>query len=216
MRENKKEKKVLIVGIIFLIIVLVGSTYAFFAFSKIQRAFSLTTNGVTATFTAGNNEVSMGGAYPISDSYAINNLANLDCVDFTVSGSGNDSKNEYVTYEIYLTEKSGNTLDSNYVKVYLTDDDDNYVAGPFKYNSLDNTLYSKDAETGKLVLSNSEINNFSDDYKLYVWVDEEYSQNDVSQTFSFYINVYAYNNNAYTITFNPSGGSVNPTTKQIW
>ena len=111
MKNNRKEKRMLTIGIVFFVIILVSSAYAFFAFSRNQRAFVLTANGITATFTEGSNEIDFGDAYPISDNYAISNLANLDCVDFTLSGDSEDNT-EYVTYEIYLIARK-NTIYKN-------------------------------------------------------------------------------------------------------
>ena len=193
--SNKKKKDLLITGITFLVIVLLGSTYAFFTYSRSSQAFTLTSNGISAEFTEGTHEINFQNAYPISDEFAIENLDKLTYVDFTVSGDV-ANPDEAITYEIYLTEKSGNTLSSDYIKVYLTDENDNQVSGPSIYSSLTNTTYANDANTGKLVFKNTQTGTFSKDYRLYVWLDQNYSQNSVSQTFSFYVNLYAYNDNA--------------------
>ena len=192
MEENNKRKKyILVFGIAFLIIVLVGSAYAFFAYSRSIQAFTLTSQGISAIFTEGSNDIDMNG-YPISDSFAISNLNQLDYVDFTVSGNV-QSIEEAMTYEIYLTEKAGNTLSSNFIKVYVTDNNNNPVAGPFLYSSLNNTTYPNETSVGKVVFEESKVGTFSESYRLYAWIDENYTQNSVSQTFSFYVNIYAHN-----------------------
>ncbi len=189
--EIKKRKNLLIIGIITLVVVLLGSTYAFFMYSKTLRAFTLTSNSIKAEFESGSNSVNMAYAYPISDGFAKQNLDKLGYLDFTVKGSISDKK-EAVTYEIYLTEDGNNTLDSNFIKVYLTDDTNNEVVTPSIYNSLPSPTL-KSASDGKVILTKTETGTFESKYRIYVWIDSEYSQNEVNQTFSFKVNLYAYN-----------------------
>ena len=51
-----------------------------------------------------------------------------------------------------------------------------------------------------------------------MWLDSEYSQNEVFELFSFYVNLYAYNdtsNGIYTVTFDYNDGITESTTKQV-
>lgn len=189
----KKNNKVLILGIALLAITLIGSTYAFFTYQKSSQAFTLTSNKIKATFSSGSNQINLLNAYPISDSYALNNLTNLGYVDFTVSGQNNNT-GQAITYEIYLTEEAGNTLDSRFVKLYLTDDNGVEVVAPVKFSALGYTTYSKDAANGKLILKNSIQGTFEKKYRLYTWLDSTYSDNTVKE-FGFKVNLYAYNEN---------------------
>ena len=202
MKDNlKKKKTLLIIGIVSLILILLGSTYAFFTYSRSVDAFVLTSNRISATFESGTNSVSFTNAYPISDTYALDNLARLTYIDFTVSGEV-ASSDSAISYEIYLTEELNNTLSSDYIKVYLTDDSNNAVAGPSIYSSLDYTTYSGSA-SGRVIYTGNQSGTFSNNYRLYVWLDSTYEQNTVSQTFTFKVNLYAYNdtNKSFAYTF---------------
>ena len=194
MEENIKnnKRKTLIMGIVGALLLVVGTTYAFFSYYSGSSAFVLTTNGISALFTAGSNAINMSNMYPISDEYAMDNLARLDYVDFTVSGNV-DNSDEAIDYEIYLTEKNGNTLSSDYVKVLLTDNLNNLITEPKIYSSLDYTTYVADSSNGKVVYIGHGSGNFTKSYRLYAWIDKDYTQNTVSQTFSFYVNLYAHN-----------------------
>ena len=192
MKDNlKKKKTLLIIGIVSLILILLGSTYAFFTYSKSVEAFVLTSNRISAIFESGTNSVSFTNAYPISDTYALANLDRLTYIDFTVSGEVG-SNDQAISYEIYLTEELNNTLASDYIKVYLTDDNNNRVAGPSIYSSLDYTTYPS-APSGRVIYTGNQSGTFSKNYRLYVWLDSTYEQNTVSQTFTFKVNLYAYN-----------------------
>jgi len=191
-KRNKKLKGIFI-GFGILLIAIIGSTYAFFTYSKSLQAFTLTSSGITASFGGGSNQINITSGYPISDEFAILNLNQLDYIDFTISGNVED-ENQGITYEIYLTEDDNNTLDPNYIKVYITDENGEKLKDPRIYNSLDYTTYSKDATTGKVIYKLEGISsNYSKSFRIYAWIDKDYEQNEVSQEFSFYVNLYAYN-----------------------
>ena len=191
---TNKNKKVLIFGIAFLIIVLLGSTYAFFTYSKSVQAFTLTSDTIKAEFISGTNSINITNAYPISDEFALANLDKLSYIDFTVSSTINDP-NKAISYELYLTGDTTNTLDSNYIKVYLTDENNNGITDPKIYNSLENTTYQADKQTGKVIYTGNNPGTKSNKYRLYAWIDKDYEQNTTSQTFKFNVNIYAYNDN---------------------
>lgn len=185
------KKKMLITGIVSAIIILLGSTYAFFTYSKSMDAFVLTSGNISAVFTAGTNTVNFTNAYPISDNYALSNLDNLQYVDFTISTQIATSNS--VAYQLYLMEDDSNTLSSSYVKLYLTDTSGNVLLNPTTYSSLTLTTYQTNSSLGRVIYSGSSSGTFTKSFKLYTWLDSTYEQNEVSQTFSFKINLYAYN-----------------------
>ena len=191
-KKLKKKKLTIIFSILFMVIILLGSTYAFFTYSKSVSAFTLTSNRIKAEFIEGTNSINITNAYPISDEFALANLDKLSYLDFTVS-SEISNEDQAVTYEIYLTEDTNNTLDSNYIKVYLTDDSNNKITGPTIYNSLDYTSYPSDATIGKLIYKGNNPGTKSKNFRLYAWIDKDYEQNSVSQVFKFNVNIYAYN-----------------------
>ena len=211
-KKLKKKKLTIIFSILFMVIILLGSTYAFFTYSKSASAFTLTSNRIKAEFIEGTNSINITNAYPISDEFALANLDKLSYLDFTIS-SEVSNEDQAVTYEIYLTEDTNNTLDSNYIKVYLTDDsnipilvNNNKEFVPTIYNSLDYTSYPSDATTGKLIYKGNNPGTKSKKFRLYAWIDKDYEQNSVSQVFKFNVNIYAYNdtNKELAYVFNNS------------
>ena len=211
----EKKKIIIISGIIVTLIILMGSAFAFFTYSKSREAFTLTSNNITATFVGVSNQINFTNAYPISDEYAISNIDKLTYIDFTVSGDA-INENESVGYEIFLTEKDGNTLSNNYVKLYLTDDDDNEIVSPTLYSSLATTTYNKES-SGKVIYK-TKTKGETRKYRLYAWIDQDYSDNTISRTFSFYVNLYAYNDTRegiYKVTFDYNDGVTKSTTKYV-
>ena len=201
--NSKRKKKLLIISIIFTLIIFMGSAYAFFTYYRNAQAFTLTSNSIEVEFTEGSNELSFANAYPISDEFAIDNLSKLDYIDFTVYGNVSNSS-EAITYEIFLTEDVNNSLDSNYIRTFVTDIEGNEITEPATYGSLPATTYVNEP-TGKVVLERTYSGEFTKSYRLYVWLDKNYEQNAVSQTSTFFVNIYAYNsvaseNAAVTLT----------------
>jgi len=189
-REFNKKKITIVFGVLFSLIILMGSTYAFFTYSKSSEAFVITSNKISATFTEGTNSISFANAYPISDQFALENLDKLTYIDFTVSSEIADEA-QAVEYEIFLTEEENNLLSSDYVKVYLTDENNKgVIPEPKIYSSLDNSSYNS---SGKVIYKDNNPGTSTKNYRLYVWLDSSYSQNEVSQNFSFKVNLYAYN-----------------------
>ena len=196
MSKEKKEglkisRYTIFIVLIGVLILLLGSTYAFFTYYKMSDAFVITSNSITATFEEGTNVIDFQNAYPISDNYALQNLDKLSYIDFTISSTS--SSNESITHEIFLSEEDGNTLSSDYVKLYLVNNDTGVqILGPSIYSNLNYTTYSE-SSTGRVIYKESSIGEFTKSYRLYAWVDSTYEQNEVSQIFSFRVNLYAYN-----------------------
>ena len=191
-KKNKYKTMLLITAIVSTIIILLGSTYAFFTYSKAIDAYVITSGKINAVFTEGTNSISFTNAYPISEDYALNHLNELEYVDFTVS-TETVSETDSIGYQIYLTEDVGNTLSSDYVKVYLTDTSNSVIVNPTTYSALGYTTYPEKSSTGRVIYTDSNTGACTKTFRLYTWVDSTYEQNIVSQIFSFKVNLYAYN-----------------------
>ena len=57
MEDLKKKKSILIIGIVSLVIILLGSTYAFFTYSRTIEAFSITSGGACLTSSFGYSDL---------------------------------------------------------------------------------------------------------------------------------------------------------------
>ena len=191
--KTNKRRDFIILSIAFMLILMMGSAYAFFTYSKIgsnSYAINLRNASLIINYTQGTRVMNLNSAYPLSDGYATSNLDKLSYIDFAVSGKPvSDGTN--MNYEIYLTENENNTLNTDYVKLYLTDEEGNVIVEPTLYSSLNATSCEK-SPNGKVLYSGLETSEFSKNYRLYMWIDSNYSQNDVSQTFGFKVNLYAY------------------------
>jgi len=203
MKNMKKEKIFLIVGVFLGLLVLLGGTYAFFRYRDSGSNIALESGSMKISFASNTNYLNIPDAYPVSDT--IGKIYPYYS-DFTVSGS---TKEHPIKYEIQVVSNSGNTIDNDYIKVYLTDTNDNPIdgfnGGPVTLGSLSNAT----DKLGKVVYSNVlsgnkqndgtyTTNTINENYRLRLWIDEDYTIKNVKENFSFSIYLHAYNT---TITY---------------
>ena len=191
-----KRNIVIIIGIIAFIVILGGISFSYFVYNKNLGDVSVNTGEISINYSDVNGNMSLTGIVPKSDNEG---KISTDYIDFTVDGIVDTDK---IYYELSIVPDSGNTLDTQYIKVYLTDQEDNVISGVAVYNSL--PLNEK--ETGKRIYRETIDPNqdgtkktYTKDFRLRVWLDESYSEQ-TTKTFEFNVNLYAKNvDNDYEI-----------------
>ncbi len=187
--DNKNSKIYVLISVFVFVFLIGGISYSYFVYEKDLVEANITTGNIQINFISESNSLSLTNQLPISDVIGKNNA---DYLEFTVTGS---TDYESIKYEIEIVPNSSNTLEDQYVKVYLTDQNDVEVSSPLLISSLP----SAKANNGKVVYStiieaNSDgsINNYSQEYRLRVWIDENYSNIDNRQ-YGFSVYLYAEN-----------------------
>ena len=188
--DNMKRKSVILLVSIFIFIAIVGGvSYAFFNYNKSIGNVTLNTGEISINLANINGNLSLLNSVPKSDNEG---KVQGNYLDFEVTSTVDS---EPIYYEVYILPKSGNTLDTSYIKTYLTDQSNNVIKGVKSYNSLQNS----EKENGKLLYKGLiKVNNDytkkteTKDFRLRLWLDESYTDTN-SNTFNFDINLYAYN-----------------------
>lgn len=203
---NPKSKIVLsIAGLLLLVVVTVGTTYAFFTYSKAGT----TTNTVTAgnlkflyTEVSGvGNGISIVDALPVTDTVGKAQSGAGKVFEFKVEG--NTPSTASLPYEITAMKTAASTLDESVVKLYLTEVNGTETAAPLtvtgnvvkKYSELQDTTITgakgKTIYVGEIPANTvNELKNF----KLRMWLDEgtDFTTGDYNaKTFTVKVNVYA-------------------------
>ena len=198
METNNKRKEVIIIGVLLLlmIVIIVGISYAAFQYGKTgSKVNSITTGSITMTYTETDNVVSISGALPTTDKTGTVRLNPGEYFDFSVSSEIVGDVN--INYEISAKKEDGNTINGEYIKLYLTklnsDGSEEVLMVPETYNeeSTSNTYTGR--PSGEMSLYTSSMNSSEDNnYRLRMYVDESYNpQGDGGGlTFSVKINVY--------------------------
>ena len=203
MKKNSKKKQVLLtlLGVISLIVITVGVTYAFFNYVKEGTTDNtIQTGSITFLYTEVSGVgkgISLTEAYPVADSIGKVQVGEGKIFNFKVTS--NISMNSSIGYQVTARKKTGSTLANSAVKVYLTE-----VNGTEQELLL--SKYSELSQTDKVDISKyderilyeatvpANTANYEKNFRLRMWVDENTDFSDGSmndKTFTLTVNVYA-------------------------
>ena len=195
MKTKKKENVIIIVILVVMVIAIIGVSYAAFSFSRQGNTPNkITTGSITMTYTESSNTISLSNALPTTDKTGTTRLKEGEYFDFTVSSEITGEVN--INYEISAKEVGEGTIDGSNIKLYLTKlngKDEEQLMTPEVYNeeTSENTYTGRPA--GEMSLYTSSMNaSESNDYRLRMYVTEEYNpQGDGGGlTFTVQVNVY--------------------------
>ena len=195
---KKKENIVIIVLLIIMVIAIIGVSYAAFNYSKSgTKLNSITTGSITMTYTETSNTITLNGALPTTDKTGKTRLNNGEYFDFTVSSEIVGDVN--INYEISAKDvtTSDKKIDGSNIKLYLTRLRDDGTEEELMSSETYNEEVSSNSYTGRpaneMSLYTSSMNSSeSNNYRLRMWVDEDYNPggDGGGLTFSVKINVY--------------------------
>ena len=204
---NKKKTLILsIIGLIGLIVVTIGITYAVFTYTKLGTTDNTVTSGTLKFLYTENTGVKTGikltNALPISDIQGKALDGDNNVFDFSIEATNTGT--ETIPYEVTLRKKKTSTLAEENVKVYLTDrteSQESYVLQPKKYSELAQTSVNVGSNIEKTIYKSSVAGgeaSYRKDFRLRMWIDETSNQDDINgKEFTAMVNVYA---NAELIT----------------
>ena len=200
-KKNKRKTLVLsIIGLIGLIIVTIGITYAVFTYTKLGTTDNTVTSGTLKFLYTENTGVKTGikltNALPISDTQGKALDGDNNVFDFSIEATNTGT--EAIPYEVTLRKKADSTLEENYVKVYLTDSTETTEKeelAVIKYSKLPQTNIDVGSEIEKTIYNgivDGNTTNYKKDFRLRMWVDDtEDSSNIYGKKFTAMVNVYS-------------------------
>ncbi len=206
---NKKEMVMSIVALLFIVMVVIGITYAAFTYTGLgTKSNKVTTSTITMNYNEATNGITLSDAFPISDNDGKQLTGEGNTFGFTVTvTTGN---NTAVGYEISAVKDTTSTLSNNDVRIYLekstTGAEGTYssVLEPTGFNPI-NATTEIGTPTGEMILhSDSTTTTRTDYYILRMWVAEDYQVTGESKFFTIKVNVYGTDSH-----INTSGISLN-------
>ena len=185
-----KRNIMIIIGILAFIVIIGGISYSYFVYNKDIGNVSVTTGEISIDLSDISGNKTLTSVIPLSD---YSGKSSSDYFDFTVNSTVDTEK---IYYEVYLLPKTGNTLDTSYLKTYLTDQNDVVIKGVRLYGDLQASEKDNNGKViykGLIELNNNHTSkNESKDFRLRMWLDENYTEQ-TSKTFEFDIYLYAKN-----------------------
>lgn len=180
---RNKRKILLIIAIFITLLTGLTASYSFFVYRAEGNNVSLESGEIRISFANGKNYLKVENSYPVSDEVG---MILPYYSDFTVAATTYDVD---IKYQIQIVPNSSNTIESEYVKVYLTDQEDNQITDIKPYSDLEEAEYNENA---KMVYEDYMYQSGTKDFRLRVWIDENYNSA-AAQDFSFTIYLYAIN-----------------------
>ena len=192
-RTNFKTAFLLLFLIIIFVILLFGISFAAIFYSKTgEEVNKVTTGTMTMSYSENTNGINLDNAYPMSDDIGMALNDENQYFDFTVSATLGG--NVIINYAITATKESDSTLPDSAIKVYLTDTDDNerQVLAPTKISDLDITDNNvSSAPNGQYLLSSGNFSQTgSHNYRLRMWVADDYVVQEEIMNYKLRVNVY--------------------------
>ena len=201
-KDKKKQIALSVFGILLLVLITVGVTYAVFTYTK-QGSTENTVTAGTLKFLYIENEsvgngISISEAVPVSDTIGKSYSTEGQVFDFTIEAT--NTSNDIIPYEITLRKKNISTLKEDAVKVYLTDmteGTDTEILTPTLYSKLVQTDIDVGEEIEKTIYDgvvNGNTSNYLKKFRLRMWIDEnvDLSNEEYSgKTFTATVNVYS-------------------------
>ena len=200
-KDNKNKTLILsVVGLIGLIVITIGITYAIFTYTKLGTTDNTITAGTLKFLYTENTGVKTGiqltNALPISDTQGKALDGDNNVFDFSIEATNTGT--EAIPYEVTLRKKVDSTLEENCVKVYLTDKTETTEKeelAVIKYSKLPQTNIDVGSEIEKTIYNGSvdgNTTNYKKDFRLRMWVDDtEDSSNIYGKKFTAMVNVYS-------------------------
>ena len=198
MNKDKIKSIITISFSIFLLLIVVGISYAAFVYLGIgQKENKITTGAISMTYTESTNSIALSNALPTTDATGKKRKNTGEYFDFTVKSS--IKGNTDINYEIVAKEENGNTFLGKNIKYYLTkvnsDGTETEVMAPRTYyeEPSGNVYTGRPSDMMSLFVGNLKTQGDTTiNYRLRLWVDENYNpQNDNGGlTYKVKVNVY--------------------------
>ena len=193
--DNSKQVLLSVLGVAILVVAVVGVSFAAFSFSKTgQVTNTITTGTISMSYSEPQNGITLTNALPMNDETGKALEGENNTFDFTVTAAISGSGDTTINYAITAVTTPGTSLTDDYVKVYLTDmnSSDSQILAPTVVSSLDKTSSDESgAPDGQYILESGTFDaTTTNSYRLRMWVADNFSVGQSSETYTLKVNVY--------------------------
>ena len=196
---DKKKQLLLSIGLVLiLVLTIVGISYAAFKFVGLgNKPNTITTGAITMEYEESTNIISMTGALPTTDATGKVRLTEGEYFDFTIKS--NIQGNANINWEIAaedITASSAKKMNGKNIKFYLTKltgDNEEEVMAPKVYRASTSANTKTGRPSGVMSLATGTMSaSETTNYRLRMYVDEDYNPQGDGGGLSFSIKINAY------------------------
>ncbi len=204
---KKKNKIILLsVGILLVLSLIIGLTYAFYMFSVSQEGHNTFSSDCFRIEYTDSNAISLENSYPMSE----RDIGDLVPYTFTVSNVCNSS----IDYKINIEELNTSDIDINAIRFKL-DNHFSQILGSIEDNDPA-TFVNQNVLLSKTISNGSLMGNSSKTFNLKLWVDEDSTvEQSANKTFESKVVVSSTLNAAYKEAELAGGAAVNVRIKKL-
>ena len=173
----KKQNIIMGIGFVFLILMVVGVSYAAYKFSAAGTKENVISTGTISMSYSQNSFIDLKHTYPKTDTYAIATKEDKSSMEFSVSMETSGTKQ--INYALAITNiEEGATLKSDKVKIYL--EKEGKVINNFETNkgktidSFKNKYIEGLIDSYAIYQDILTTSNKTHHYTLTAWIDESY------------------------------------------
>lgn len=193
--DNSKQVLLSVLGVAILVVAVVGVSFAAFSFSKTgQVTNTITTGTISMSYSEPQNGITLTEALPMDDKTGKALEGENNTFDFTVTATIKGSGKTTINYAITAVTTPATNLNDDYVKVYLTDmnSSDSQILAPTVVSSLNKTSSDESgAPDGQYILESGTFDaTTTNSYRLRMWVADNFSVGQSSETYTLKVNVY--------------------------
>lgn len=193
--DNSKQVLLSVLGVAILVVAVVGVSFAAFSFSKTgQVTNTITTGTISMSYSEPQNGITLTNALPMDDKTGKALEGENNTFDFTVTATIKGSGKTTINYAITAVTTPATNLNDDYVKVYLTDmnSSDSQILAPTVVSSLNKTSSDESgAPDGQYILESGTFDaTTTNSYRLRMWVADNFSVGQSSETYTLKVNVY--------------------------
>lgn len=198
--NNSKQVLLSVLGVAILVVAVVGVSFAAFTFSQTGNVVNqITTGTISMSYSEPENGITLTNAMPMEDATGMALEGENNTFDFSVGANIVGTGSTEINYAITAVTTEGSTLTDDYVKVYLTNmgsDADTPITGyetPKLVSSLEQTTAGdvSGAPENQYVLERGTFDaNATNQYRLRMWVANNYAVTGSSETYTLRVNVY--------------------------
>ena len=192
--NSSKQILISILGVAILIVAVVGISFAAFTYARTGTTTNtITTGTITMGYTEPTNGINLTDALPITDAAGKALSGDNNTFDFTVTAT--IAGTTTINYAITAVKGDGSTVADNGIKVYLTNQNDAEILAPTKVTALSKTVSGNaaGAPADQYVLKTGTykaVGTTTDNYRLRMWVADDYVAPATSQKYILKVNVY--------------------------
>lgn len=204
--KGKRNLLIAIVGIVGLVLVTAGISYAWFSYSgQGETTNTITSGNIAFHYTESSQGLSLTDAMPMTDAQG---KGQSTYFDFTIEAK--TTNYSAIPYIITAKVDSSSTLPANYIKVYLTDQSNNEIEPvsvlgslqQFTHDTINITGTEKIIHEGFVQRNNS---NYNESFRLRMWIADNINMNSNDD------GVGTYNGETFTIKVNVYGNAISQT-----